>query len=125
MTTELASSCCFSNTFHFNKMFPHSISWSATIKHAARRGATSTVKVTIHYDCLKNVGNQFALFHMYHYANAQSINNKMDEFREVVTVLKPKVIGIIESCSEGKSEGVLIWKVLPHTEMIVEDPYGV
>ena len=29
----------------------------------------------------------------------------MDEFREVVTVLKPKVIGITESCSEGKSEG--------------------
>ena len=29
----------------------------------------------------------------------------MDEFREVVTVLKPKVIGITESCSEGKREG--------------------
>ena len=29
----------------------------------------------------------------------------MDEFREVVTVLKPKVIGITEFCSEGKSEG--------------------
>ena len=29
----------------------------------------------------------------------------MDEFREVVTVLKPKVIGITESCIEGKSEG--------------------
>ena len=25
----------------------------------------------------------------------------MDEFRDVVTVLKPKVIGITESCSEG------------------------
>ena len=35
----------------------------------------------------------------------QSLNNKMDEFREVVTVLNPKVIGITESCSEGKSEG--------------------
>ena len=29
----------------------------------------------------------------------------MDEFREVVTVLKPEIIGIIESCSEGGSEG--------------------
>ena len=29
----------------------------------------------------------------------------MDEFRDVVAVLKPKVIGITESCSEGKSEG--------------------
>ena len=29
----------------------------------------------------------------------------MDEFREVVTLLKRKVIGITESCSEGKSEG--------------------
>ena len=34
----------------------------------------------------------------------QSLNNKMDEFIEVVTVLKPKVTGITESCTEGKSE---------------------
>ena len=45
------------------------------------------------------------LFGTQEYANAQSLNNKMEECREVVTVLKPKVIGITESCSEGKSEG--------------------
>ena len=44
----------------------------------------------------------------------------MDEFREVVTVLKPKVIGITESCSESKSDGD-INLVLPHTEMIMEE----
>ena len=31
--------------------------------------------------------------------------NKMNEFREVVTLLKSKVSGITESCSEGKCEG--------------------
>ena len=29
----------------------------------------------------------------------------MDEFREVVAVWKPKILGITESCSKGKSEG--------------------
>ena len=38
-------------------------------------------------------------------ANAQTLNNKMDEFREVVAVWKPKILGITESCSKGKSEG--------------------
>ena len=35
----------------------------------------------------------------------KSLNNRMDECREVVTILKPEVIGITESCSKGKSEG--------------------
>ena len=47
---------------------------------------------------------KYYLFDCY-YANAQILNNKMDEFREVVTVLKPKVIAITKSCSEGESEG--------------------
>ena len=38
-------------------------------------------------------------------ANAQSLNNKMDEFREVVAVWKPKFVGITESCSKDRSEG--------------------
>ena len=38
-------------------------------------------------------------------ANAQTLNNKMDEFREVVSVWKPKIVGITESCSKDKSEG--------------------
>ena len=29
----------------------------------------------------------------------------MDEFREVVSVRKPKIVGITESCSKDKSEG--------------------
>ena len=37
-------------------------------------------------------------------ANAQSLNNKMDEFREVVAVWKPKIVGITESCSKDRSE---------------------
>ena len=63
--------------------------------------------------CIPILDTKDYLFDCY-YANAQSLNNKMDEFREVVKVLKPKVIGITKSCSEGKS-------VLPHTEMIVEE----
>ena len=44
------------------------------------------------------------LFDCY-YANAQSLNIRMDKFKEVVTVLKPKGIGITESCSKDKYEG--------------------
>ena len=62
--------------------------------------STSTNKA----HCIPILHTKYYLFDCY-YANAQSLNNKMDEFREVVTVLKPKVIGITESCSEGKSEG--------------------
>ena len=29
----------------------------------------------------------------------------MDEFREVVAVWKPKIVGITESCSKDRSEG--------------------
>ena len=38
-------------------------------------------------------------------ANAQSFNNKMDAFREVVSVWKTNIVGITESCSKDKSEG--------------------
>ena len=62
--------------------------------------STSTNKAL----CISVLGTKGYLFDCY-YANAQSLNNEMDEFREVVMVLKPKVSGITESCSEGKSEG--------------------
>ena len=61
--------------------------------------STSTNKAL----CISVLGTKDYLFGC-HYANAQSLNNKMDEFREVVTVLKPEVIGITQSYSEGKSE---------------------
>ena len=40
----------------------------------------------------------------------------MDEFREVVTVLKPKVIGIQNPVVKVKVKVILIWKVLPHRD---------
>ena len=46
----------------------------------------------------------------------------MGELREAVTPLKPKVIGITESCSEDKSEGD-INLVLLHTEMKAEEGF--
>ena len=37
-------------------------------------------------------------------ANAQSINNKLDEFRLTVDIWKPKIVGITKSCAANKTD---------------------
>ena len=37
-------------------------------------------------------------------AYAQSINNKLDEFRLTVDIWKPKIVGITESCATNKTD---------------------
>ena len=51
-----------------------------------------------------HIWNKKIMFLNVYTANAQSINNKLDEFRLSVDIWKPKIVGISKSCAANKTD---------------------